>query len=151
MIVIAVANLVFAIPGLVLTLVHCKPVGAIFDPLLQKSHCNLEPMFDYWYFMGGPSHTRLIRVQKTHLTMLTSSSALWCISDILQAVTAILLVWPLQMNRTLKLALSSLMCFGFVAAACSIVRSVLNRDIEDPDAPCTCPSLAVLSDRPRTY
>ena len=137
MIVIAVANLVFAIPGLVLTLVHCKPVGAIFDPLLQKTHCNLEPMFDYWYFMGGSSHARLMYIQTPLLTKLIHFSALWCISDILQAVTAILVVWPLQMNRTLKVALSSLMCFGFVAAACSIVRSVLNRDIEDPDAPCT--------------
>lgn len=114
---IAIFNVVVNIPQILMVWFQCDPPLALFDPL-QQDRCDHTFNVYYTYFVG----------------------AVAAISDLALALIPAYMLWPLKIDRKLKIALSLLMSSGIVAAVAAVIRSVSAKHVLDADSSCRPPS-----------
>ncbi|KAI9727463.1 MAG: hypothetical protein M1828_006405 [Chrysothrix sp. TS-e1954] len=107
---IAYSNVILEIPNWFIIWFSCSPPSALWNPLEQEK-CHVIWNVNYSIFLGSWQAT----------------------SDFVLALLPIYLIWPLQMDRKVKLGLCCLMGLGVFAAVCTIMRTIYTPQIMAKD------------------
>ncbi|KAI9651517.1 MAG: hypothetical protein M1831_000791 [Alyxoria varia] len=108
---VGITNVLLALPFIYLCWVQCDPVPQFEKHVLPGECATLHQVVVYSEFQGS-----------------------WSIaSDLFLATVPMYIIWPLQMNKRLKIGVISLMSLGIFASIASILRTASTRKLEGED------------------